>query len=81
MNPPKTTKAWTQLEWGHTCRKKGQNEQAATYYQTARRLFRAEECQKGLFAGLHPARPPLRDHWRPRRIATVFPRGTDGLLA
>ena len=50
MNPPKTTKAWTQLEWGHTCRKKGQNEQAATYYQTARRLFRAEECQKGLFA-------------------------------
>ena len=50
MNPPKTTKAWTQLEWGNTCRKKGQNEQAATYYQTARRLFRAEGCQKGLFA-------------------------------
>ena len=50
MNPPKTTKAWTQLEWGHTCRKKGQHEQAATYYQTARRLFRAEGCQKGLFA-------------------------------
>ncbi|MYB67194.1 MAG: tetratricopeptide repeat protein [Gemmatimonadetes bacterium] len=50
MNLPKTTKAWTQLEWGHTCREKGQNEQAATYYQTARRLFRAEGCQKGLFA-------------------------------
>ena len=50
MSPPKTTKAWTHLEWGHTCRKKGQNEQAATHYQTARRLFRAEGCQKGLFA-------------------------------
>ncbi len=49
MNPPKTTKAWTHLEWGNTCRKKGQHEQAATHYQTARRLFRAEGCQKGLF--------------------------------
>ena len=50
MNPPKTTKAWTQLEWGNTCREKRQHEQAATHYQTARRLFRAEECPKGLFA-------------------------------
>jgi tetratricopeptide (TPR) repeat protein len=50
MNPPKTTKAWTHLEWSHTCRKKGQHEQAATHYHTARRLFRAEKCQKGLFA-------------------------------
>ena len=50
MNPPRKTKAWTHLEWGHTCREKGQHEQAATHYQTARRLFRAEECQKGLFA-------------------------------
>ena len=49
MNPPKTTKAWTHLLLGHTYREKGQNEQAATHYQTARRLFRAEECQKGLF--------------------------------
>ena len=45
----KITKAWTQLKWGHTCRKKEQNEQAATHYQTARRLFRAAGCQKGLF--------------------------------
>ena len=50
MNPPKTTKAWTHLKLGHTCEKKGQNEQATTHYQTARRLFRAEGCQKGLFA-------------------------------
>ncbi len=50
MNPPKTTKAWTHLEWGNTCRKKGQHEQAAPHYQTARRLFRAKECQKGIFA-------------------------------
>ena len=50
MNPPKTTKAWTHLEWGNTCREKRQHEQAATHYQTARRLFRAEGCQKGLFA-------------------------------
>ena len=50
MNPPKKTKAWTHLKLGHTCQKKGQTEQAATHYQTARRLFRAEECQKGLFA-------------------------------
>ena len=49
MNSPKKTKAWTQLLLGHTCRKKGQNGQAATHYQTARRLFRAEGCQKGLF--------------------------------
>ena len=49
MNPPKTTEAWTHLESGNTCQKKGQNEQAVTHYQTARRLFRAEECQKGLF--------------------------------
>ena len=49
MNPPKTTKAWTHLLLGKHCEKKGQNEQAATHYQTARRLFRAEECQKGLF--------------------------------
>ena len=50
MNPPKTTKAWTHLKLGHTCRKKGQHEQAATHYQTARQLFRAKECPKGLFA-------------------------------
>ena len=49
MNPVKTTKAWTHLKLGHTCQKKGQTEQAATYYQTARRLFRAGKCQKGLF--------------------------------
>lgn len=49
MNPPKTTKAWTHLLLGHTCREKGQTEQAATHYQTARRLFRAGKCQKGLF--------------------------------
>ena len=45
----KTTKAWTQLKWGHTCRKKGQREQATAHYRTARRLFRAGPCQKGLF--------------------------------
>ena len=50
MNPPQKTKAWTHLKLGHTCQKKGQTEQAATHYQTARRLFRAEGCQKGLFA-------------------------------
>ncbi len=50
MNPPKTTNASTHLLLGHTCRKKGQNEQAATHYQTARRLARAEGCQKELFA-------------------------------
>ena len=50
MNPPKKTKAWTHLKLGHTCQKKGQTEQAATHYQTARRLFRAGKCQKGLFA-------------------------------
>ena len=49
MNPPKTTEAWTHLELGNTCRKKEQNEQAATHYQKARRLFLAEECQDGLF--------------------------------
>ncbi len=49
MSSPKTTKAWTHLQLGYTCRKKGQHEQAATHYQTARRLFRAEGCQKGLF--------------------------------
>ena len=49
MNPPKTTKAWTHLLSGHTCREKGQHKQAAPHYQTARRLFRAEGCQKGIF--------------------------------
>ena len=49
MNPPKATTAWTQLKLGHTCREKGQNEQAATHYQTARRIFRAKGCQEGLF--------------------------------
>lgn len=59
MKPLKTTKAWTQLKRGHTCRKKGQREQAATYYRTARRLFRAGPCQKGLFA----ACTQLGHHW------------------
>ncbi len=60
MNSPKTTKAWTHLKWGHTCRKKGQHEQATTHYQTARRLFRAGKCQKGLFA----ACTQLGDHYQ-----------------
>lgn len=34
---------------GNTCQKEGQNEQAITHYQKARRLFLAEECQEGLF--------------------------------
>ena len=49
MNPSKTTEAWTYLELGNTCQKEGQNEQAITHYQKARRLFLAEECQEGLF--------------------------------
>ena len=54
MNSPKTTKAWTHLKWGHTCRKKGQHEQAATHYQTARRLFPRREVPKGAFCRLPP---------------------------
>ena len=49
MKPPKTTKAWSHLNRGHACREKGQPEQATIHYQTARRLFRAGKCQKGLF--------------------------------
>lgn len=49
MDPSKTTEAWTYLELGNTCQKEGQNEQAITHYQKARRLFLAEECQEGLF--------------------------------
>ncbi|MCY3667996.1 MAG: tetratricopeptide repeat protein [Gemmatimonadetes bacterium] len=49
MDPSKTTEAWTYLEMGNTCQKEGQNEQAITHYQKARRLFLAEECQEGLF--------------------------------
>jgi len=50
MKQPKSTQAWSQLQAGHTCREKGQHKQAATHYQTARQLFRAAECPKGLLA-------------------------------
>jgi len=50
MNPSKLTQAWFHLQAGHTCREKGQREQAATHYQTARQLFRAQGCPKGLLA-------------------------------